>query len=646
MSDNINYRQIHESGIFSNIDLAFARFVCSRVPEDLPVLFLAAALASCLMQRGHSCCDLPQLCGKVFSADAEEESGRLILPDFSEFQQVLRLASEYGMAALVPEQEPGSRPLIADTRGRLYLNRYYRYELGIAAELLRRRNLTRNADSDWNALPELPPGKLASLSRRFAGKTELDYQQAAVFLAHSRNFAIITGGPGTGKTTVLTALLAWEIEDNPEIRIELCAPTGKAQNRMKESIAAELGNDQLNCSGEVKAKLSGLHCQTVDSLLHPILHTPNYWRNRNNPVPADLVVLDEVSMSSLSQLGHLFDALKPETRLILIGDRDQLSPVEAGAVLSDMVASGTANVMPPVPARQFERQTGWKFPVVTDTLPLSGCIAELKINYRAKDAPEICAAADRMRMLNRHPENAGILAEEMLKRNCGEFTVRAFGGAKQPFADAVRKFLVPAREMIREAEKGTWDGLKNAFRILDSFRILCAVRQGFYGVENLNRMAADFLNLHSIFSVGMPVMILENTPSLKLFNGDVGLVWQNQEDAGMAQCETVVMFRCTEPDGTNGYRTVKLPELPPHEAVFAMTVHKSQGSGFRNVMIVMPRHDVPILTRELLYTAITRAERSVLLCTGRDILLKSLQTKTIRYSGLTDRLKERINHEP
>ena len=645
MNDDLTIQKIRESGIFNNIDLIFAGYVSSRLSgtEDSPeksLLFLATALTSHLMQQGHPCCDLVRFSGRKFADENAEEE--LILPEYEQFMNVLRMASGQGLAALVPDQQPGSCPLVADSKGRLYLNRYYDYELKIAKELLRRSRLTRNQDSDWSSLPELPPGTLAGLSKRFSGKQELDYQQTAVFLAHSRNFTIITGGPGTGKTTVLTALLAWEIQDDPEIRIELCAPTGKAQNRMKESIAAELKNDQLNCSDEVKAKLASLHCQTVDLLLHPVRHTPNFRRNGSNPIPADLVVLDEVSMSSLSQLGHLFDALLPETRLILIGDKDQLSPVEAGAVLGDMIASGSANRMPPPLAEQFKRQTGWSIPPADDSGPLSGCIAELKVNYRAKDAPEICAIADRMRELNRDSK----LADELCRRIAGltseEFSFRDFSSDRKSFAETVRQFLLPAKEMIKETKKGTREGLKNAFALLDSFKILCAVRHGFFGVENLNKMAMKFLDQRSEFSVGMPLIVLENTPALKLYNGDIGLVWCNKEDAGMSDPETLVAFRCIQPDGTPGYRLVRLPEMPPHEPVYAMTVHKSQGSGFKNIMIVMPDKDVPILTRELIYTAITRAEKSVMLCVRPEILLKSLQTPTVRYSGLPDRLKEEI----
>lgn len=643
MNKNFTIREIRESCIFSNIDLVFADYVSSRMPsaEDSPektILFLAAALASRLMQQGHSCCDLAKLSGTKFADNDTEKE--LSLPEYDQFMTVLKQASGYGLAAWVPAQQPRSCPLVVDCKGRLYLNRYYHYELKIAGELIRRSRLTRNLDTNWNALPVLPAGKLAGLSKRFSGKKELDFQQAAVFLAYSRNFSIITGGPGTGKTTVLTALLAWEIQDDPDIRIELCAPTGKAQNRMKESIAGELKNDLLNCSDEVKAKLAALHCQTVDLLLHPVPHSPNFRRNRANPIPADLVVLDEVSMSSLSQLGHFFDALLPETRLILIGDKDQLSPVEAGAVLGDMIASGKANVMPEPLARQFEIQTGWKIPPADDSLPLSGCIAELKVNHRSEKAPEICDIADRMRELNQKPENADELCTRISTLHNKEFLFQNFGPDRNLFIEAVRQFLSPAKDVVREAEKGTWQGLKNAFELLDSFKILCALRQGFFSVESINKTAMIFLDMRSEFSVGMPLIVLENTPALKLFNGDIGLVWRNKEDAGMTDPETLVMFRCILPDGSPGYRMIRLPEMPPHEPVFAMTIHKSQGSGFKKVMIVLPDKDMPLLTRELLYTAVTRAESQVQLCSRQEILLKSLKTKTIRYSGLSDRLKE------
>jgi len=626
---------------FHPVDLIFADSVCRWSRSDSPVLHLAAALASWTMQQGHSCCDLKAVGGRPFGAK-DPDSPAFILPETEEFLTALRSAP--------PEIvfRPGcdrskTAPLVLDEAGRLYLNRYYSYEIRIAAELARRSVLTRNNDRDWSALPEPPPGTLTRLSPWFKAGGELDYQQAAVFLAHYRNFMILTGGPGTGKTSVLTAILAWELLDAPQLRIKLCAPTGKAQNRMKESIAAEL--QQLTVPESVRDALRNLQseCSTIDRLLHPRPHSPNYRANRNDPLEADLVVLDEVSMSSLAQLGHLFDALKPETRLILIGDKDQLSPVEAGSVLADLIASGTANVMPPALAEKFARHTSWSVPPVSDSLPLSGCIAELKVNHRSAHAPVISRISADIRDLSTRPDEVRNLCREMTGLSSRDFSCHAPPKDKPSLQREIREFLRPAADWVKLAGNGTWADLRAAFELLESCRILCAVRQGVFGVENINRIAAEILNLHSAYSVGMPLMILTNTPSLGVFNGDVGMVWENREDAGLEKPEKAVMF--PSPVSPNGFRAVRLPELPEHEPVFAMTVHKSQGSGFPRVMILLPPKDLPLLTRELVYTAITRAESGLRLFSTPEILYKSMRTKTIRYSGLRDRLKENLKNE-
>lgn len=626
-------------GGFENIDLTFAGFIAkhSGLPEP-DLLYLAAALASWAIRQGHSCCDLNHIGGKLFPPDSVSVPQQ-ILPSGNVLIEALRQAGT--VTAFVPDFQPGSKPLVLDGKGRLYLNRYYSYELLIAAELSRRAALPER-------IPAVAPGFLAGLSTRFktakAGDREPDYQQAAVFLAHSRNFTVITGGPGTGKTTVLTALLAWELEENPDIRIQLCAPTGKAQSRMKESIAAEIGN--LNCSAATAERLSGLPCQTIDSMLKPIPYSPNYRCNKENPLPADLVVLDEVSMASLSLLGHLFQALSPETRLVLIGDKDQLAPVEAGSVLEDLIQSGTANVMSPELAEAFEKQNGWAFPVRQDSLPLSGCIAELKINYRSRKAPVISGLASLMRRLPEHPEEADAVFENMSEQQNAEFMMQPLP-RPAAFDDALRQFMhdralsaeshpddffSPA-DMIAAAAEGTEDGLALAFELLDSFKILCAVRQGPYGVEHVNEFICRMLGLQRMNMPGMPLMILENTPVKQLYNGDIGLVWRRQGES-----LSRVAFRCVRPDGSRGIRYLALSELPPHESVFAMTIHKSQGSGFRRIMIVLPPKNMPLLSRELIYTALTRAERSAVLYALPDVLRNTLKNKTFRYSGLAGRL--------
>lgn len=636
MKDEITLEAIRRSGVFNNMDLELGRYVSGGKPENVPILFLAGALASWAVQQGHSCCDLKQLAGHVINGDDEGEK-QLLLPALDDFRAELLQTPK--MAAVLPGQPIGKQPLILDPAGRLYLNRYYHYEKNVAGQLAKRRNLNRLGGTGWKDLPEIPRGKIAAISELFqseAAKADPDWQQAAVFLAHARNFSIITGGPGTGKTTVMTALLAWELEDAPEIRIVLCAPTGKAVNRMKTAIAEELPH--IHCSDRVRERLAALPgcCTTVDSLLHPIPHTMNFRLDRNRPVEADLVILDEVSMSSLSQLSHLCDALRDETRLVLIGDKDQLTSVEAGSVLGDLIGAASLNVMPPELSARFEQVTGWKIPAVSDDRPLSGTVIELQKNHRAGDAPVICSISAGIKHL---PDggDAPALCRDIANLKCDEFHFYGKPLDEKTLKNELTAFLDPAREMITLASSGEKEDLINAFEQMGSFRILCAVRAGLTGVENVNRLAAGILNLRSVHSVGMPLIVLENTPLLGLSNGDVGLVWKPKDST-----QAVVAF----PGVDRSFKIVRFAEMPPFEQVFAMTVHKSQGSGFGRVMILLPPKDVPVLTRELVYTAVTRAKSSVRLYASEKILEKTLKTATVRYSGMADQMKEYITDEP
>ena len=637
MKEGITLEAIRRSGVFNNMDLELGRYVSGGKPENGPIRFLAGALASWAVQQGHSCCDLKQLAGQVLNGDDEGEK-QLSLPALEDFRAALMQAPE--TAAVLPDQTIGKKPLILDPAGRLYLNRYYYYEKNVAGHLAKRRNLNRLGGTDWNSLPEIPRGKIAEISELFrtasATDGEPDWQQAAVFLAHARNFAIITGGPGTGKTTVMTTLLAWELEDNPEIRIALCAPTGKAVNRMKSAIAEEL--PKIHCPDRVRELLAHLPgcCTTVDSLLHPIPHTTKFRLGKNQPVEADLVILDEVSMSSLSQLSHLFDALRDKTRLVLIGDKDQLTSVEAGSVLGDLIGAASLNVMPPELSARFEQITGWKIPEVSDDRPLSGTVIELQKNYRAKNAPEICAVSSGIKRLPDGGDPAA-LCLDIMNRKSNEFHSYGKPLEEKTLKKELTAFLAPAREMIRLASSGEEKDLIEAFGKMESFRILCAIHSGLTGVENINRMAADILNLRSVHSIGMPLIVLENTPMLGLSNGDVGLVWLPKNSG-----QTVVAF----PGVDQSFKIVRFAEMPPFEQVFAMTVHKSQGSGFDNVMILLPPKDVPVLTRELIYTAVTRAKKSVRLYASEEILKKTLGTATVRYSGMANQLKEFETNEP
>ena len=380
---------------FAAIDLVFADFILRRTHSRSPELFAAAALASFAVRAGNSCCDLNLYAGRSFpeypDPDPQEEQPSVVLPPLDAWLKVLRESGFSKVMAFHPETESPETPLVMDNAHRLYLNRYFRYEKQLAGEI--RRRCTEPPE-----VTPLPPGRLAELSPYFkktAEKAEIDYQQSAVFLAFHNRFSIITGGPGTGKTTVAAALLALELERNPELEIALCAPTGKAQARLRESVAQGIAG--LSCSQGIKDKLALIPCGTIHSLLRPIPGTTQFRHNEKNPLRAGLIVVDEASMVSLSLMAKLMQAVRPDAKVVLLGDKDQLASVDAGAVLADICACGARNVMFPSAAKAFRAQTSWNFPAVSDALPLSGNIAELVRNHRSANAPTICAISAAIR---------------------------------------------------------------------------------------------------------------------------------------------------------------------------------------------------------------------------------------------------------
>ncbi len=612
-------KRLHLSAIegFEAIDAVFADFLERRHGKALPPeLLAAAALASRAVREGHSCCRLELWAGQRIGEG--DESARL--PALDEWLALLR-RPEY--RTLVAE---ATSPLALDDAGRLFLRRYYECERRIAGEIHRRFAQTVLP-------PDLPPGGLASLLRYFAataGRERVDCQQLAVYSAMSNSFAIISGGPGTGKTTVVAALLALELMRSPALSVALCAPTGKAQARLAESLTG--GVDVLDVPPEIRSRLLELPSSTIHKLLG-IGPRGTIRYDRDNPLPYDLLVVDECSMVPLLLMGRLLDALRPESRIVLLGDKDQLASVEAGAVFSDLCDVAELNALRPEAAEAFYLQTGWRaLPV--DARPLSGAVAELTENHRFASARRIGEFSQAIKALDE--DAVAPLAERMAHCEEADFRMRD----------------VPVREMERHladllfypvcnslsmadlkglAEAGDDAAVETAFRVLDSFRILAATRSGRRGVDAINALCRNLLGLSDDFVPGLPVMITRNDPRTGLFNGDVGLVVADPAGPGAVR----VRF-------SNHSRGFLPAELPEHEIVFAMTVHKSQGSGFRNVLFVLPDEPGPVLTRELIYTAITRAEQRVEVWGTQEVLADALRRKTVRLSGLADRLREEV----
>jgi len=490
---------------------------------------------------------------------------------------------------------PGEfRPLILDAAGRVYLQRYWRYEAELAASI--RARLT-DAEHDAKRLA-------AGLKRLFPQAAKDDLQRAAAETAVRKRFAVITGGPGTGKTFTAARVLALLAEQFTALgktpRIALAAPTGKAAARLQESIAKALG---AMPASEALSQLAASAARTLHRLLGTVPDSPQFRHDRNRPLEVDAVIVDEASMVDVALMAKLFDAVPPGARVILLGDKDQLASVEAGNVLGDICGAGAAARTAPLAAHIVELQAARRFEGDSG-------IRELSVRVNAGDSESALA----------------ILRD-------GKFSdVR---GAATPAARALEGALAPA---VIEGCRGFLECTNPAEALgkLNGFRILAATRRGPHGVENLNALAerilasAGLIEPVSAHYHGRPVLIGTNDYQLRLFNGDVGLILRDPESGGELRAFFI--------DATGALRRVLPARLPLHETSFAMTVHKSQGSEFGQVLLVLPDRDSPVATRELLYTGITRARTAVEVWADDAVLRLALARRTARASGLREAL--------
>jgi exodeoxyribonuclease V alpha subunit len=496
---------------------------------------------------------------------------------------------------------PGeNKPLILDAQGRLYLQRYWAYERQLADAILARL---------FSPGPEVDSELLASgLRDFFKADPRTQWQQRAAETAVRKNFCVITGGPGTGKTrTVLIVLMLLHAQfaaRGAAPHIALAAPTGKAAARMKESMQATLASLP---EAEAFAEHLPSDATTVHRLLGFIPDSPYFRRNAENPLAVDVVIVDEASMVDLALMAKLVDAVPPSARLILLGDKDQLTSVEAGSVLGDICQAGgdsdAAKNASPLNGHIVELKTNFRFGNDSATYKLSRCITE----GRSADAFAIL----------RSGAATGIRGETLPS------PAALPGALRDPVLEGFGDYLK------------TKDP-REALTRLNHFRILCAMRTGPYGVESLNPIVERILTNERLIAPiskhypGRPIMILQNDHQLKLYNGDVGIELPDPEANG-----TLRAFFLTA-DGA--LRRFIPARLPPHETVFAMTVHKSQGSEFGRVLFILTDRENRVVTRELLYTGLTRAREGLELWHQEAALRAAIESPTNRSSGLRDAL--------
>lgn len=702
-----------EQGWLRRLDSAFARFVVDCCPATPPTVALAAALLAHAEGRGHSCLLID---ASLVGPSPDDAAGLLGLapPAADALQRLLRTLPREPADWLdalrssplvrvddggAPDAAAAARPLVLSGR-RLYLRRYWQYERAVAAQVAQRASqglaIDRGAARAWldRLFPATDPGPAdADPDPRF------DWQKAACGLALAGTLSVITGGPGTGKTHTAARLLAllFAVDPAPErLRIALAAPTGKAAARLRQAIAGALAPLQAAIGGDlpVVADLAERigPARTLHSLLGARPDTRRFRHDAAHPLEVDVLIVDEASMIHLEMMAALLDALPPGARLILLGDKDQLASVEAGAVLGDLCRDAEQGRYRPATAALLTELTGAPVP---DRFidPQGPALAQHTVMLR--HSRRFGGPIGRLALAVNRGDTAA--AEALLQAPAPDGPLRWIDAAST--APLLRLAVPPARgrsggagSTLVHGYRGDYlaalaqrppgdadeavfdDWVRAVLKAFDRFRVLCAVREGDWGAVALNRAIEQALFAQATGAFGggrssggwyegRPVMVTRNDAALGVFNGDIGIALRppvpsspaapgssaaphtasspgSNAATGTAP-ERLPGLRAWFADGGNDDtdhtrpRSVAITRLAHVETAFAMTVHKAQGSEFDHCALVLPQAPSRVLTRELVYTGITRAKSAFTLVTGRRAAFgEALGTRTVRVSGL------------
>ena len=642
-----------DAGLLRQLDSAFARFVASLDPDAPPALLVAAAVLARMEGRGHSCLPLAPLATAeqdllAWPVEAQPAVAALWAGLPADPAAWLAALQQSPVVRRIGRDPELGQPLLIDgpeDAPRLYLHRYWQYERSVAAAVVERCARPEPVDEErartW--LDRLFPATPGAPTREEA----VDWQKLACAIALRGRLSILTGGPGTGKTYTAARLLALLLATHPapeRLRIALAAPTGKAAARLRQAIDGSL--QALQHSLGAHLDLAALTrrigaARTLHALLGARPDTRRFRHHAGNPLDVDVVIVDEASMVHLEMMAALLEALPPGARLVLLGDKDQLASVEAGAVLGDLCRDAEAGRYDAETARYLLATTGEALPA--------------RYLEAAGTAPALAQHTVMLRVSRRFEGPIGALAlavnaardPALPARLLREDASGALHGVEGGPVAAVIALALDGREgasacyrdYLERLARGPAgkDGAAHAawatdiLKAFDRFRVLCAVREGDWGVTGLNRAIehalarARLLSPRGSWYAGRPVMVTRNDPALGVFNGDIGITLPAAEGGGLR-----VHFL----DG-EALRSVAVSRLAHVETAFAMTVHKSQGSEFEHTALVLAAQSGNVLTRELIYTAITRARKAFSLVAEREGLLENgVLQATRRESGL------------
>ncbi len=633
--------QWQQAQLLRPLDVALLRALPQAATLTEPEL-LYLMLTSAQLAQGHLCLDFAiaaQTPSALLPTALRQRPQARWLADFCQAQPPLQILNQLRArpALVATTAESGHCPFVL--RGnRLYLRRYANDEQCIAGFIAARRQ------ADQGLRQTLDPLQLRPVLQMLfpAPATDIDWQQQACALAASSYFAVITGGPGTGKTTtVLKLLLLLLRQSATPLHILLAAPTGKAAARLTESLAQSRSSlaQALPQLADLLPQLP-VRAHTVHRLLSPKPDGSGFRFDAAHLLPADVVIVDEASMLDVTLFAALLRALPPQCRLILLGDKDQLASVEAGAVLAEICRHAEAGGYSQASAAWLEQLTGQ--PLSESYLsntpdPLDQQVMMLRKSHRFDAKSGIGRLAQ---AVNQGDSAATALLQAAAP--AGDLAVQLLEKEQLPAQVSQRLvvLLAPYLQLLQQpVSAATMDAQALALhQQFGQLQLLCALRQGPAGVESVNQAleqalaAGRFISKHSGWYHGRPVIVLQNDYSTGLMNGDIGICLA-VEQQGVSQLR--VAFVQQDPRQPHAVRWFLPGRLPPLETAFALTVHKSQGSEFGHAILLLPPADSPVLTRELIYTAITRARRQFsLLLSDWQVFERAVARRIIRHGGL------------
>lgn len=610
---------------FHKIDLHFARFICRLAPgAETPVIYAALALVSRALQEGSICLNLEDFAGlRIVDPAAGLD---ILLPEVAAWASLLRQSPVVA--------RPGQfAPLILDDRNRLYLQKYFAYEKALI-DAIRKRLLPPAVVGPGACLMDLPPDRV----KRILGALFPDgregfavSQKLALLLAARSRLTVISGGPGTGKTSTVAKIIAFlsELSGGKLPKIMLAAPTGKAAARLSELP----GKNPHLFGGASGASVP--RATTVHRLLGRRRMEQSLFYDDPEPLEGDLLFLDEASMLDLPLMARLFCALPESAAVIMLGDACQLGSIEAGSAFGDIYGQSVGAYNPELrkflqdylSTEEIKRISVRPGPAIQD------CLVELKENFRFSPESPI-GQLSRLVVAGEAAQAFDLIQKKGLD---------GLGWEELPAPEALRTRLATAvlghlRRYFSALDRGA--APDEIFAHFQAASILCALRHGRYGSLAINSMIEMLLRAERLIAgeshiyPGRPVMVTCNDYRVELFNGDIGIILP---DRGSREGFSV-FFPASDHPG--GMRRVPLALLPQHETIYAMTIHKSQGTEYEEVLLVLPDTDLPLLTRELIYTAITRARQKIQIWGKKEVFLRGVERRIRRQSGLREALWE------